>query len=238
MNKLYELFTQKTTVNVVPAQGTPTHPPGHAPQPYGENTNTEDKQECQRQEQAENIGGGQTQGQSTAPRATVYYHPPQNPNMTVASPPVSNEKLSSLEERLRAIEGTSSHGLDATDLCLVLDIILPADFKVKFEKYKGSSCPRVHLAMYCRKMASFIHQDKILVHCFQESLTGAALSWYVNLESGHVKTWRDLAEAFICQYKYNEDIVPDRSRLQNMSKKESEGFKDYAQRWCELAAQV
>ncbi|RDX91774.1 hypothetical protein CR513_26196, partial [Mucuna pruriens] len=241
MNKLYELFTQKTTVNVVSAQGTPTHPPGYAPQPYGmpygENTNTEDQQECQRQEQAENFGRGQTQGQRTTPRATVYYHLPQNPSITVAPPLVSNEKLSSLEERLRAIEGTGSHDLDATDLCLVPDIILLADFKVpKFEKYKGSSCPRVHLAMYCQKMASFIHQDKILVHCFQDSLTGAALSWYVNLDSGHVKTWRDLAEAFIQQYKYNEDMAPDRSRLQNMSKNESEGFKDYVQRWRELAA--
>ncbi|RDX96148.1 hypothetical protein CR513_21221, partial [Mucuna pruriens] len=87
-------------------------------------------------------------------------------------------------------------------------------------------------------MASFIHQDKILVHCFQDCLTRAALSWYVNLESGHVKTWRDLVEAFIHQYKYNEDMAPDRSRLQNLSKTESEGFKDYAQRWRELAAQV
>ncbi|RDY12600.1 hypothetical protein CR513_02575, partial [Mucuna pruriens] len=173
MNKLYKLFTQKTTVNVVPAQGTSTHPPGYAPQPYGmpygkpygENTNTEDQQECQRQEQVEKFGGGQTQGQRTTPRATVYYHPPQNPSVIVAPPPVSNEKLSSLEERLRAIKGTGSHGLDATDLCLVLGIILPANFKVpKFEKYK---------------------------------------------DSGHVKTWRDLAEAFIRQYKYNEDMAPD-----------------------------
>ncbi|RDX97072.1 hypothetical protein CR513_20199, partial [Mucuna pruriens] len=30
----------------------------------------------------------------------------------------------------------------------------------------------------------------------------------------------------------------DSSRLQNLSKTESEGFKDYSQRWCELAAQV
>ncbi|RDX78344.1 hypothetical protein CR513_41391, partial [Mucuna pruriens] len=52
-----------------------------------------------------------------------------------------------------------------------------------FAKYKGSSCPRMHLAMYCRKMASYIHQEKILVHCFQDSLTGAALSWVQGLRS-------------------------------------------------------
>ncbi|RDX99193.1 hypothetical protein CR513_17776, partial [Mucuna pruriens] len=33
-------------------------------------------------------------------------------------------------------------------------------------------------------------------------------------------------------------MTPDRSRLHNLSKTESNGFKDYAQRWRELAAQV
>ncbi|RDX79708.1 hypothetical protein CR513_39849, partial [Mucuna pruriens] len=114
------------------------------------------------------------------------------------------------------------------------DVALPTNFKTpKFEKYKGSSCPRVHLAMYCQKMAAYIHQDKILVHCFQDSLTGAVLNWYVNLEKG-----RDLVEAFVRQYKYNEDMMPDRSRLQNLSKTESKAFKDYGQRWRELAAHV
>ncbi|RDY07406.1 hypothetical protein CR513_08502, partial [Mucuna pruriens] len=94
------------------------------------------------------------------------------------------------------------------------DVALQVDFKTpKFEKYKGISCPQVHLAMYCWKIAAYIHQDKIL---------------YVNLEKGQVKTWRDLAEAFVRQYKYNKDMAPD----------QFEGFKDYAQRWRELAAQV
>ncbi|RDY00845.1 hypothetical protein CR513_15912, partial [Mucuna pruriens] len=39
-------------------------------------------------------------------------------------------------------------------------------------------------------------------------------------------------------YKYNEDIALNQSRLQNLSKIESEEFKDYAQRWHELATQV
>ncbi|RDX85150.1 hypothetical protein CR513_33708, partial [Mucuna pruriens] len=70
-------------------------------------------------------------------------------------------------------------------------------------KVQRELLPYVHWTMYCRKMASYIHQDKIL---------------YVNLEKGRVKTWRDLAEAFLRQYKYNEDMTPDR--------------------WCELVAQV
>ncbi|RDX66859.1 hypothetical protein CR513_54326, partial [Mucuna pruriens] len=212
MSKLFELFTQGAARNIAGAQG--AQGPDRA--------------------SVENPGVGESR---------ASYQSPQDPNRVrqamLGSIPSSNEKISSLEERVRAEEGTGNHGLDVTDLCLVPDIILPTDFKVpKFEKYKGSSCPRTHLAMYCRKMVSFIHQDKILVHCFQDSLTGAALSWYVNLESGRIKKWRELAETFVRQYKYNEDMAVDHSRLQNLSKANSKGFKDYAQRWRELAAQV
>ncbi|RDX75444.1 hypothetical protein CR513_44669, partial [Mucuna pruriens] len=129
--------------------------------------------------------------------------------------PPAQEKLNLLKERLQDIKGTDSHSLDVVDLCLVPDVGLPANFKTpKFEKYKGSICPRVHLAMYCRKMVAYIHNDKILVHCFQDNLTGVTLSW------GRIRTWRDLAEAFLRQYKYNEDMTPYRSRLQNLSKRE------------------
>ena len=44
--------------------------------------------------------------------------------------------------------------------------------------------------------------------------------------------------AFLRQYQYNSDMAPDRTQLQNMSKREHESFKEYAQRWRDLAAQV
>jgi len=44
--------------------------------------------------------------------------------------------------------------------------------------------------------------------------------------------------AFIRQCQYNSDMAPDRMQLQNMCKKEHESFKEYAQRWRDLAAQV
>ena len=44
--------------------------------------------------------------------------------------------------------------------------------------------------------------------------------------------------AFIRQYHYNSDMAPDRMQLQNMWKREHESFKEYPQRWRDLAAQV
>jgi len=60
----------------------------------------------------------------------------------------------------------------------------------------------------------------------------------MHLERSHIRRWKDLADAFLRQYKYNIDMAPDRLELQTMSKKDSETFKEYAQRWRETAAQV
>lgn len=36
------------------------------------------------------------------------------------------------------------------------------------------------------------------------------LQWYMGLESPSVRSFNDLGEAFINQYKYNVDMAPDR----------------------------
>ena len=107
-----------------------------------------------------------------------------------------------------------------------------------FDKYKGTTCPKNHLKMYCRKMGAHSKDEKLLIHFFQDSLAGAAVVWYTNLEASRIRTWKDLITAFLRQYQYNSDMAPDRTQLQNMFKKEGETFKEYAQRWRDLAAQV
>ena len=44
--------------------------------------------------------------------------------------------------------------------------------------------------------------------------------------------------AFVRQYQYKSDMAPDRMQLQNMCKKEHKSFKEYDQKWRDLAAQV
>ncbi|RDY06116.1 hypothetical protein CR513_09946, partial [Mucuna pruriens] len=92
--------------------------------------------------------------------------------------PQTEDKWQSLEEQLRVVEGGNRFGLEVVDLCLIPDVDLLTDFETpKFNKYKGFSCPRVHLAIYCRKMVAYIYNDKIPIHCFQDSLTRAPLNW-------------------------------------------------------------
>ncbi|KAJ9140058.1 hypothetical protein P3X46_030745 [Hevea brasiliensis] len=151
-----------------------------------------------------------------------------------------NEKLSALEERLRAIEGLNMYSsVDVASLRLVPDVVVPPKFKVPdFDKYTGNSNPRIHLATYIAKMSGLTEDDRLLIHFFHESLSGAALRWCIQLDRSKLRSWKDLADAFLKQYKFNCDVAPTRRDLQNLAQRDRESFKEYAQRWREKAAEV
>ncbi|XP_050919742.1 uncharacterized protein LOC127137314 [Lathyrus oleraceus] len=92
--------------------------------------------------------------------------------------------------------------------------------------------------MYCRKMASYIDNDDLLIHCFQDNMSRASLDWYMSLERTKILSWRDMSEALLKQYKYNLDMDPTRLQLQNQAQRSNEIFKEYAQHWHEMASRV
>ena len=73
---------------------------------------------------------------------------------------------------MKAIEGINIlGGVDAAELSLVQDLVIPHKFKTPvFDKYDGTKCPTVHLMMYYRKMSAHTNNDKLLIYCFQGSL--------------------------------------------------------------------
>ncbi|XP_050890237.1 uncharacterized protein LOC127095610, partial [Lathyrus oleraceus] len=93
-------------------------------------------------------------------------------------------------------------------------LVIPAKFKTPdFDKYEGHSCPKSHLIMYYRKMAAHVEDDKLMIHCFQDSLRGAPSKWYLSLDQSRIRCFQDLSDAFIQHYKYNMDMAPDRRQL-------------------------
>ena len=100
------------------------------------------------------------------------------------------EKYELLEERMRAMEGINIPGsLDATKLSLVSGLVIPHKFKAStFDKYDNTKCPTTHLTMYCRKMSAYTDNDKLLIYCFQDSLTRVAAQWYLNLDKAHIRS--------------------------------------------------
>jgi hypothetical protein len=150
------------------------------------------------------------------------------------------EKWTALEERIRAVEGNHLCDLvKAVNMCLVPNIVISKKFRVpEFVKYTGTQCPVTHLKVYCNKMAEVVDDEKLLIHFFQDSLSGAALTWYMRLNNIKVKKWKDLVDAFMRQYKFNIDVGPNRSSLQAMKKNNKESIREYTQMWREVVAQV
>ena len=113
--------------------------------------------------------------------------------LSVRGPPPTaegNRKLDLIEERLRAVEGFGDYPFaDMTDLCLVPDVVIRPKFKVpNFDRYKGMTCPKNHLKMYFCKMGAYSRDKKLMMHFFQDSLAGAAVIWYTNLEASRIRT--------------------------------------------------
>ena len=100
------------------------------------------------------------------------------------------EKYELLEERMRAMEGISvPESLDATELCLVSRLVIPHKFKtLTFDKYDGTKCPTTHLTMYCQKMSAYTDNDKLLIYCFQDSLTRITAQWYLKLDRAYIRS--------------------------------------------------
>ena len=65
----------------------------------------------------------------------------------------SKQRHNLLIERLEVVEGMNGiESVDANELILVLDLIIPPKFKLtKFEKYDGTECPKIHLTAYYQR---------------------------------------------------------------------------------------
>ncbi|XP_052878849.1 uncharacterized protein LOC128285384 [Gossypium arboreum] len=150
------------------------------------------------------------------------------------------ERCRWLEEKFKVMESADHHqGIDAKDLSLIPDLVFPPKFKMpEFEKYNGTSCLEVHITMFCRRMTGYVNNDQLLIHCFQDSLVGAASKWYNQLSRAKINSWKNLAQAFMKQYNHVTDMTPDKITLQNIEKKSNESLRQYAQRWREVAIQV
>ena len=117
-------------------------------------------------------------------------------------------------------------------------MVIPKFKVLDFDKYKGTTCLKNHLKMYYRKMGACTKDEELLIHSFQENLIGVAVTSYTNLEPSRVHSWKDLMVAFIRQYQYNFDMVPDRMQQQNMCKKGVQIFQRIRLKVENLAAQV
>jgi len=77
-------------------------------------------------------------------------------------------------------------------------------------------------------MVEVVHDEKSLMHLFQDSLNKVVLSWYIRLDNMRICRWKDVVEAFIKQYKYKMKISPDRFGLSLLERGDKEIIHEYA----------
>ncbi|GKU89541.1 hypothetical protein SLEP1_g3667 [Rubroshorea leprosula] len=93
-------------------------------------------------------------------------------------------KVQLMEETLKSMQGVQTNKpVDISSLCFFPNIQLPHKFKLpEFDKYNGTGCPYAHLMMYCRKMAPYANDEKLMIHYFQDSLTSPTDAWFFTLD--------------------------------------------------------
>lgn len=97
------------------------------------------------------------------------------------------EGFHTLEKIFRAMKGDQVFGAPAKEMCLVSGLVISAKFKTPdFEKYKGNTSPKIRLTMYYCKMASHVEDGKLMIHYFQDSLSGAPSKWYLSLDQSRI----------------------------------------------------
>jgi hypothetical protein len=149
-----------------------------------------------------------------------------------------NEQLEYILNKLNSLEGGQGI-IDPAEFCIITDLDIPKDFKIPdFPKYDGTGDPKVHVYMYTSRMGAYLKNDKMMMYYFQESLKDSAIRWYLNLDKKEIRSWHDLANAFVRHYKHNIGCAPDKSSLKKLRMSKGEDFRTFALRWRNQAAQV
>ena len=99
------------------------------------------------------------------------------------------------------------------------------------DKFDGTGCPKAHLKRYTRALQLLGATEELFAQMFQNTLIGAALSWFLNLEDSLICTWEDICNEFYKQYKYNTEMEITRCDLETTKQKPKETFSVFITRW-------
>ena len=83
--------------------------------------------------------------------------------------------------------------MDYQSLSLFPNVRLPPKFKMAtLDKFDGTGYPKSHLKMYMRAMQPLGAAKEVLAQMFQNTLTKAALRWFLNLDDAKARSWEEI----------------------------------------------
>ncbi|XP_070056573.1 uncharacterized protein [Nicotiana tomentosiformis] len=142
-------------------------------------------------------------------------------------------ELKKLTRSVQSVEGGKGiEGLNYENLCIQPDVKLPEGYKPpKLEMFDGTGDPKVHLRAYCDKLVGVGKNEQIRMKLFMRSIIRDALSWYICQNPKKWDNWVSMASDFMDRFKFNMENTPDVFYIQNLKKKPTETFCEYATRW-------
>ena len=129
--------------------------------------------------------------------------------------------------------------MDYQSPSLFVDVRLPPKFKMStLDKFGGIGCPKSHLKMYMGAMQPLGAIEELLAQMFQNTFSGAALRWFLNLDDARVRSWEDICREFHNQYKYNIEVDVTRRDFETTKNELKESFSTFITKWRSKAAQM
>ncbi|XP_070028732.1 uncharacterized protein [Nicotiana sylvestris] len=104
--------------------------------------------------------------------------------------------------------------------------------------FDGTGDSRVHLRTYYDKLVRVGNVERIRMKLFMRSLKEDALSWYISQDPKKWSSWVSMVSDFMDRFRFNIENAPDVFYIQNLKKKPTEMFREYATRWRSEAAKV
>ena len=99
-----------------------------------------------------------------------------------------NERINKMEEMIKRARKMEDL-MEYQSLSLFPDVRLPLKFKMPtLDKFDGIGCPKSHLKMYMRVIQPLGATEELLAQMLQNTLTGVALKWFLNLDDARAKS--------------------------------------------------
>ncbi|KAF5932396.1 hypothetical protein HYC85_028567, partial [Camellia sinensis] len=139
-------------------------------------------------------------------------------------------KVSKLEKLFEKAQGVNFIP-DIKDGYTDSAMTLPNRFKMPhIDRFDGSGDLMVHLRLFSDILRPMGLSKLQKLSLFGRTLSGVAVIWYAKLEDS-VKSWEEMAEAFIAQYSYNTQIEVTTRDLETTRQEPKESFSDFVTRW-------
>ena len=115
----------------------------------------------------------------------------------------------------------------------------PPKFKLpSVEVYDGKTDPTDHLMRYTRHMEVLGASEEVMARCFPLYLKDLAAMWFRQLGEGSIRTWKELVEKFLGQFRVHVKRPKNVMTLTSVKQRMDESLRAFLTRFSAAVASV